>query len=118
MFRCTIQNTPCDMRFTSITGAARVHHRCGAPRRAERCCAPPGHLLDPDFGPAWKGWRSCAESELIDPARSHLVTSVRRDCEPLERMLQTEARGAAWLILWLDCDREGEAICQEARGRA
>jgi DNA topoisomerase IA len=43
---------------------------------------------------------------------------IRRDCEPLQALLSSEARAADWLILWLDCDREGEAICQEARGGA
>ncbi len=76
---------------------------------------PLGHLLESDFGPAWKGWRSCAEGDLIDPSRAQLVTGVRGGCEPLQVMLRNEARGAAWLILWLDCDREGEAICHEAR---
>jgi DNA topoisomerase-3 len=115
-FGCTIQNTACQMRFTSITGAFPLPRAAAGPRRlrplrrASALTRLPGagHLLDSDFGPAWRGWRSCSEGDLIDPAKAQIVTNVRRDCEALETLLKAEARGAQWLILWLDCDREGE----------
>ena len=72
-------------------------------------------MLDYDFGPAHRQWKSCPEGDLIDTGKAFIKASVRKDCEALETLLKAEARGAQWLILWLDCDREGEAICHEAR---
>lgn len=54
---------------------------------------------------------------MIDPSASSLVTAVRKDCDAQQTLLREEARRAAWLILWLDCDREGEAIAHEVHAR-
>jgi len=80
---------------------------------AQRLRQAPGHLQEQEFAPAWKHWQQGSEGDLIQ--RAKIVTLVRGNSEPLQAMLQQLSRGCQWLILWLDCDREGEAICMEAR---
>lgn len=70
-----------------------------------------GHLASQDFGPQY-GWNSCPPVALFD---APIETSYRSDMQPLERMLRQQARNAGALVLWLDCDREGEAISDEVR---
>jgi DNA topoisomerase-3 len=73
----------------------------------------PGHLLEYEFGSEYKSWASSDSGELI--SRAPLFARVRDKHQHLEQMLLHEARHAQWLILWLDCDREGEAIAEEVR---
>ena len=88
-FPYTVENRQCTMAFTSVTG----------------------HLMEVDFEPAHRGWHACNPGVLIEGAP--VVKQVARDKGPVAENLQKEARRASWLILWLDCDREGENIAFE-----
>lgn len=70
-----------------------------------------GHLASQDFGPAY-GWTRCPPIALFD---APINIEYSHDMQPLERMLRDLSRRASALILWLDCDREGEAISDEVR---
>ncbi len=70
-----------------------------------------GHLASQDFGPAF-GWSRCPPVALFE---APINTEYSEDMKPLERMLRDLSRRASALILWLDCDREGEAISDEVR---
>lgn len=70
-----------------------------------------GHLASQDFPPAY-GWSNCAPIALFE---APIETTYREDLQGLERMLRDLSRQAQVLILWLDCDREGEAIGDEVR---
>lgn len=70
-----------------------------------------GHLASTDFGPQY-GWSACPPLSLFT---APIDTLYRPDMEPLVQMLHAQARNADALILWLDCDREGEAIGDEVR---
>ena len=70
-----------------------------------------GHLAAQDFTPEY-GWSKCDPVALFD---APIQTYYKPDLQPLERMLRRWAQQCQVLILWLDCDREGEAIGDEVR---
>ena len=81
-----------------------------------------GHLFELDFPPAFSSWESTALEALWTAPTLQRVPS---DKTPLLQQLHAEARRADWLILWLDCDREGEniafevlTVCTQARSSA
>ncbi|KAF4653107.1 hypothetical protein FOL47_010706, partial [Perkinsus chesapeaki] len=70
-----------------------------------------GHLMGLQFGPEYRG-----QWDRTDPAALYaapVVKSVGNDMGPIANNLRRLARTCDWLILWLDCDREGEAIAYE-----
>ncbi|KAM0870274.1 hypothetical protein ACQ4PT_040115 [Festuca glaucescens] len=69
-----------------------------------------GHLMELDFDDRYRKWYSCDPVELFHaPVRK----AVPQDKQDIKRTLEEEARMCQWLVLWLDCDREGENIAYE-----
>ncbi|XP_055594004.1 DNA topoisomerase 3-alpha [Uranotaenia lowii] len=66
-----------------------------------------GHLLNHEFLPSFRGWHSCSPEQLFD-------APVRKSCtengEKIKKTLEREVRGCHALVIWTDCDREGENI--------
>ena len=77
----------CDFKVTSVTG----------------------HVLTIDFPHRFQSWD-------LDPGTLFDAPVVKKEASKgtgVVEHLEREARGASYLILWLDCDREGENICFE-----
>ena len=70
-----------------------------------------GHLANYEFPPEY-GWSKVDPIVLFD---APIETTYRDDLEPLQRMLSNLSTSCHVLILWLDCDREGEAIGAEVQ---
>ncbi|CAH8607402.1 unnamed protein product [Schistosoma margrebowiei] len=66
-----------------------------------------GHLTNYDFRSNYKSWHSCDPMVLFD---APIVKQVLIDYEPIKQTLQREVRSCQKLIIWTDCDREGENI--------
>ncbi|KAM8824210.1 DNA topoisomerase 3-alpha isoform 1-T1 [Synchiropus picturatus] len=66
-----------------------------------------GHLLGLEFKAPFQKWHSCNPVLLFD-------AEVEKYCPdnmvPIKRTLEKEARQCQALIIWTDCDREGENI--------
>jgi DNA topoisomerase III len=90
-FQAQLSNVPTQVVFTSVTG----------------------HLKSSDFEDRYRKWGSCDPAALLDPSLSQVTWFVPEEKRSVEQNLRQEARRAHTLILWLDCDSEGEKIAQD-----
>lgn len=69
-----------------------------------------GHLYSHDFPTTYRAWQSCQPSALFE---APLRTFVTPGLEKVAQNLRTLARTSDELVIWTDCDREGEMIGKE-----
>ena len=68
-----------------------------------------GHVFSTDFGPEHNSWD-------IPPVRLFRAKVKKKiESKGVAHTLSNLASGVDFLVLWLDCDREGENICFEVR---
>lgn len=72
-----------------------------------------GHIMEDDFPKSAKSWAAVPFADLF---HIPIERRVKEDCRSIEQNLQALAPKASVLVLWLDCDREGENICFEVMG--
>lgn len=66
-----------------------------------------GHLLNYAFIPSFKNWNCCDPVALFDAPVIKICPS---DFIKIKETIQREIRNCNALIIWTDCDREGENI--------
>eukprot|EP01080_Neovahlkampfia_damariscottae_P003222 gene3222-5537_t len=69
-----------------------------------------GHLYDMDFEDNFRQWGSCDPVQLFE---APIVKFVPENSKLIAETLRIEAKKCQQLVLWLDCDREGENIAFE-----
>ncbi|TBU45786.1 DNA topoisomerase [Dichomitus squalens] len=69
-----------------------------------------GHVMDYDFNVMYSKWTSCDPFALFD---APIECKVKDDAKTIADNLKTEAARAQMLMIWTDCDREGENIGAE-----
>lgn len=67
-----------------------------------------GHVYNVDFPSSYQSWDS------VDPADLFHAPIVKKPCKSsIVKHLSDSAKGVDFIVLWLDCDREGENIAFE-----
>ncbi|SCO93590.1 DNA topoisomerase 3, putative [Plasmodium malariae] len=69
-----------------------------------------GHLTEQKFDDRYKNWNNTDPQELFD---AKITIYIEKDKKTIENNLKKYSKDCNMLILWLDCDREGEHICFE-----
>lgn len=87
-FDYTLEGSRCRMFFTSVRG----------------------HLTSIDFDSRYRNWQRTPVEELFT---APIVSFIPNDCKDIEANLVNYARRCSVIVLWLDCDKEGEAIAYE-----
>jgi len=99
--------------YTTRSGSTKVHefkYRFNGQDAWIKVTACVGHVFNVDFPPKYNNW------DKIDPNELYSAPVVKLESNAKMRMpahFKKEARGCQHLVLWLDCDREGENICFE-----
>eukprot|EP01064_Diplonema_japonicum_P013567 TRINITY_DN2110_c0_g1_i1.p1 TRINITY_DN2110_c0_g1~~TRINITY_DN2110_c0_g1_i1.p1 ORF type:complete len:859 (+),score=191.97 TRINITY_DN2110_c0_g1_i1:37-2613(+) len=82
----------------------------GQPARFKFTCTV-GHVFSLDFHAKYQNWQTTDEETLFFDAQTQ-----RKEASENARVvnhLRQESKGCTDIVLWLDCDREGENICFE-----
>lgn len=66
-----------------------------------------GHLLDKDFEEQYRKWYSC---DPVDLFHLPVLSFVPPNFKDIARSLESEAKKCSVLIIWTDCDREGQYL--------
>lgn len=69
-----------------------------------------GHLTSHDFYEQHRNWQSCDPFQLFD---APVETQIPPANKAIAKNIMAEARKADMLMIWTDCDREGEHIGKE-----
>ncbi|XP_074868851.1 DNA topoisomerase 3-beta-1 isoform X3 [Carettochelys insculpta] len=97
-----------------LNGACSVHEYTGsfvgqsAHFKMTSVC---GHVMTLDFIGKYNNWDKVDPAELFSKAPTE-----KKEANPkltMVKFLQVEGRGCDYIVLWLDCDKEGENICFE-----
>lgn len=70
-----------------------------------------GHLMGFEFTGAYRSWQGCNPLSLFDAPVVKSCTE--ENYIKIKRTLEREVRGCGALVIWTDCDREGENIGYE-----
>ncbi|XP_050292586.1 DNA topoisomerase 3-beta isoform X1 [Quercus robur] len=69
-----------------------------------------GHVFSVDFPATYQNWTA---TDPLDLFQAQITKTESNPKAHICRHLSQEARSCGYLVLWLDCDREGENICFE-----
>lgn len=98
-------------KLSTRRGKTPVHEFNGSFRGMNvqfRVTSVAGHVFETDFPHSYSNW------ETTDPVSLFDAPIVKNESSSkMVSHLERESKGCSYLVLWLDCDREGENICFE-----